>query len=118
VGVAVALLERSGVSLPKSNVEWTAVDLRNGPRSSGLSIFKHGFGCSVKAPEVIVDFDFGTSGQTNGFDLGRLQAFASRRSDLYGFRTLNEVRTAYDQATNSREIRVDIDHLGYLGDVG
>jgi hypothetical protein len=81
---------------------------------AGFTIFKHGFGCSVKGPGVAVDFDFGTSGQTDGFDIGRLQAFASRRSDLYGFSALEEIPRTLTDAMEQGEVSVDIDHLSYL----
>jgi hypothetical protein len=114
VADAIALLKQAGIAIPASNVAWTAMDLPNGEFLPGYKMFKHGFGCSVKGPAVNVDFDFGNAGQTNGFDIGRLQAFASRSSNLYGFETLAEIRECFNGAIAQGEISVDTDSLSYL----
>lgn len=103
-----------GIPLPASNTEWTAFPMQNGEVRPGVSVFKHGFGCSVKGPGLVVDFDFGTHGQTDGFDIGRLQAFASRRPDFYGFSSTTEMRRALAEATASGEVGVDRDFMSYV----
>jgi len=118
VAAAVELLARAGVPRPASNTAWTAQTVQNGEFLPGFSMFKHGFGCSVKGPGVTVDFDVGTSGQTDGFDSGRLQAFATRRRDLYGFPSLADIRRTLAEATEHGEVSVDVDHLSYLASSG
>jgi hypothetical protein len=114
VAEAVAVLQRAGIPLPASNTAWTGMELANGELLPGYRFFKHGFGCSVKGPGVTVDFDFGTAGQSDRFDVGRLKAFASRRADTYGFVPLTEIDRALAEATKSGEVAVDIDGLSYV----
>jgi len=40
-----------------------------------IKIFPHGFGLSYQDKDVIIDFDFGEHGESNGFDVNRLWFF-------------------------------------------
>jgi hypothetical protein len=111
---AVAVLERAGIPRPASNTEWAGTDLSTADVMSEYRIFKHGFGCSVKGLGLAVDFDFGNAGQIDGFDIGRLQAFATRRADLFGFASFDEIRRALADATEGGEIKVDTDGMSYV----
>lgn len=74
---AVALLNKSGIPLPTSNTEWTGVDIpARGVLDGGVSYFKHGYGCAVRLPGGVVDFDFGANGEIDGFDSWRLVSYA------------------------------------------
>ena len=111
---AAAVLARAGIPRPTSNTEWAGIDLPNGELLPGYRIFKHGFGCSVEGPGLAVDFDFGNAGQIGGFDIGRLQAFAARRPNIFAFTSPNEIREALAQAIDAGEITVDTDGLNYV----
>ena len=111
---AIAVLERAGIPRPASNTEWAGIGLPNGDLLPGYRIFKHGFGCSVKGPGLAVDFDFGNAGQIDGFDIGRLQAFATRRPDLFGFASFDQIRRTLAEATECGEITVDTDGKSYV----
>lgn len=76
VAKAVALLERAGLSRPKSNVEWALQRTLPSPDlGDGFVCRKHGYGCFVRGPAWAVDFDFGDVGQIDGFDAWRLQGW-------------------------------------------
>lgn len=68
----------------------------------------------MKGPGLAVNFDFGNAGQINGFDIGRLQAFATSRPDVFGFASLDEIRRTLAEATEGGEITVDTDGMRYL----
>jgi hypothetical protein len=111
---AITVLERAGIRRPPSNTQWAGISLPNGDLLPGYRIFKHGFGCSVKGPGLAVDFDFGNAGQIDGFDIGRLQAFATRRPDLFGVASFDEIRRTLAEATEGGEITVDTDGKSYV----
>jgi hypothetical protein len=43
----------------------------------------HGVGCAVYLPEGCVDFDYGTDGRIDGFDVWRLYLFACEKPNQY-----------------------------------
>ncbi len=69
-----------------------------------MRYFKHGFGCAVRLPSGVVDFDFGLHGQINGFDLWRLISFAGKNLDQYGFVSEQEIKSSFSSAVESDEI--------------
>lgn len=106
VSAAVELLARSGISLPSTNTEWACNGLEGrGELADGTRYFKHGYGCAVHLPTGAVDFDFGESGEVNGFDLWRLSAFAKAKWSSFGFRNEAEIRPLFEAAIESGEIR-------------
>jgi hypothetical protein len=111
---AVAVLAQAGIHRPATNTKWAGTDVPTGDILPGYRIFKHGFGCSVKGPDLAVDFDFGNAGQIDGFDIGRLQAFATRRADLFGFASLDDIRRTLVEATKGGEISADTDGMSYV----
>jgi len=105
VGKAVELLERSGIPKPANPKEWVGYDIPGrGVLIGGVSYFKHGYGCAVSLPSGKVDFDFGSEGQINGFNLWRLTIFAGKRLKQYGFPSEASVKTAFQSAVESGEI--------------
>lgn len=106
VDSAVALMQEGGIPRPSSNVEWAKREIpQKGVLPGGVPYFKHGFGCFVELPGRPVDFDFGFEGQTNGFDLGRLQRFAGDRLHSYGFDSEDEFKNIFKQAVDSGALR-------------
>ncbi|WP_426180941.1 DUF6896 domain-containing protein [Pseudomonas sp. TWRC1-2] len=85
VGVAVAMMQRSGIPLPTTNVDWV-----------GIRYFKHGYGCAVSLPTGTVDFDFGAHGEIDGFDVWRLADFAGDKLSAYGFADEDALNTCFD----------------------
>ena len=85
VARAVRELKMAGIQLPDSNRGWALNGMpQRGVLLSGATYAKHGYGCHVEFPDGAVDFDFGDSGETDGFDGWRLWRYAEPRSDIYG----------------------------------
>jgi len=79
-----------------------------------VNYFKHGYGCAVFLPSGKVDFDFGSEGQINGFDLWRLTNFAGKRLKDYGFPSEASIQAAFQSAVESGEIVASEYILYYL----
>lgn len=105
VSCAVQRIERSGIKLPSSNLEWALTPLPdNGFLSGGIPYIKHGYGCAVTFPDGTVDFDFGEHGETNGFDLYRLINFAADHLYDYDFSNEEDVRASLEAAEKAGNI--------------
>ncbi|MBK8725689.1 MAG: hypothetical protein IPL96_06430 [Holophagaceae bacterium] len=91
VEAAVALLERSGIPRPATNIAWAKLRLpATGELLGGVPYRKHGYGCAVQLPEGTVEFDFGPQGRIDGFADWRLRVFAGTRLEQYGFHSEGE----------------------------
>ena len=85
VARAVLELKSGGIQLPDSNRGWALNGMQqHGVLPSGATYAKHGYGCHVRLAEGEVDFDFGASGEVDGFDGWRLWRYAEPRSGIYG----------------------------------
>ena len=85
VARAVSELKSGGIQLPESNLGWVANRIpQHGVLPSGATYAKHGYGCHLVLAEGEVDFDFGPSGEIDGFDGWRLWRYAEPRSGVYG----------------------------------
>jgi hypothetical protein len=114
---AVTLLEDSGIQLPDSNVEWACADIpHKGVLIGAISYFKHGYGCVVYLPTGTVDFDFGKSGEINGFDLWRLTCFVEDNYADYGFENEKELKVCFEQAKKAGAFIYSGYTLFYLAD--
>ena len=70
---------------PDSNRGWSLNGMaQRGVLPSGATYAKHGYGCHVSLADGEVDFDFGDSGEIDGFDGWRLWRYAEPSSDIYG----------------------------------
>ena len=108
---ATTLKVESGITLPKSNIEWACSDIpQKGQLTGGVLYFKHGYGCAVHLPSGIVDFDFGANGEINGFDLWRLSGFAAGRLHEFGFRSKKELESIFNAAEKAEEFT----YSGYI----
>ncbi|WP_455918271.1 DUF6896 domain-containing protein [Pseudomonas cerasi] len=97
VGVAVAMMQRSGIPLPATNVDWVVNNVpQHGELEGGIRYFKHGYGCAVSLPTGTVDFDFGAHGEIDGFDVWRLADFAGDKLSAYGFADEDALKTCFD----------------------
>lgn len=111
VARAVALLNAAGVPRPASNNAWALAQIPpEGDLAEGCHYHKHGYGCAVRAPSWHVDFDFGDTGQIDGFDLWRLQDFADARLAEYGFKSEEELEEAFGAAVAAG----DLQYSGYI----
>ena len=116
VFLAVAMLEAAGIPRPASNTAWATRDFpRRGPMPGGFTFYPHGFGCAVHCPDWIVDFDFGTAGEIDGFDAGRLRDFARKRLAEYGFDSEKDIELSVRRAAESNDLRFS-GSLYYLGE--
>ena len=83
---AVEALQRSGIELPQSNLEWATSGIsRAGMIDNGGSYRKHGYGCAVRLGHLEVDFDFNETGGIKEPDAFRLINFCGARFAEYGF---------------------------------
>jgi len=81
-----------------------------GELSGGISYFKHGYGCAVHFSNGVVDFDFGSNGEFDGFNESRLIGFAGDRLEQYGFSSDESLKNIFDVAANSDDMR----NSGYI----
>lgn len=102
---ALALMQKSGIPLPKSSGEWLDTDLSHiSCLNGGVGFWQHGIGFKVDFPEGSVDFDFGKFGEISGFDAWRLSRFAAERLPAYGFNTEQEFAACFNKAVKNKEL--------------
>lgn len=98
---AIDLLRESGIQIPSSCNEWVSLDIDQiGDLIGGGRYFKHGFGVAVSHPRVCIDFDFGLSGEIDGFDPGRLEEFVSKRLDHFAYTSPEEFLRDFQAAAD------------------
>jgi len=108
---AVELLGASGIECPSSNASWADRDIpQRGKLNGKILYYKHGYGCAVHFPTQVVDFDFGSNGEIDGFDVWRLVGFAGTRLCAYGFSSEAELKATFTAAVDLGELRFS----GYL----
>jgi hypothetical protein len=105
VRLAIALLEEAGVPRPASNHAWVNNGIPGtGELRGGVTYRKHGYGCEVGLASGSVDFDFGRTGQIDGFDVWRLADFAGDRLPAFGFISRDELDHAFNNEVRSGRI--------------
>ena len=115
VAEAVAVLEKAGYPRPSSDSNWAGADgPPHGEVVPGYNFFKHGFGSAVRGPGWYVDFDFGESGQIDGFDPSRLKGFARGQLGAYGLESEKEIDEMFAQARDEGELVFSGYILSYL----
>ncbi|WP_269962912.1 DUF6896 domain-containing protein [Pseudomonas citronellolis] len=94
-----ALMRRSGISMPCGSSQWIESDIPGSGRLiDGSEYYKHGAGCGVCFSSGTIDFDFGAQGECNVFDAWRLVVFSKNRLLEYGFLSDSEVYKCFDEA--------------------
>ncbi len=77
--VAEVLGPAIGARLPTSNGEWVTICEECGlyklRHLNGVGVYAHGFGIELAFDGVTIDFDWGDSGEADGFDAWRLWNF-------------------------------------------
>lgn len=58
----------------------------------------HGVGCAIHFPSESVDFDYGSGGRIDGFDVWRLYIYATDRPEQY--KKFTDKKTLEDEFTN------------------
>ncbi|WP_338525238.1 hypothetical protein NUH87_06240 [Pseudomonas batumici] len=98
VRTAVDLMQRSGIPLPLTCMDWVKTGIPNrGVLEGGIHYYKHGYGCAVSLSTGKVDFDFGRHGEIGGFDVWRLTDFADSRLPEYGFATEDALKACFNE---------------------
>jgi hypothetical protein len=116
----VAELERVGVKRPASSTTWAAMreEARRVADSADLWIRPHGVGLSFRDSKWTIDFDFGKTGEIDGFDAHRLVAFARANSIGVEFGDDDEMRRLLAEAVDAGEVRFSPPINHYLTDRG
>jgi hypothetical protein len=79
----------------------------------------HGIGCRIQTPSLVIDWDYGYEGRTDGFDLWQLQCFVEDSTPNYPeFRNQQVLAEAFQEAIEAGLIhqpyRSVQDNLYYL----
>jgi hypothetical protein len=119
---AIDLFDRSKVlKQPKHPLEWQASGISQigylDPESK-VFYFLHGYGCCVHLPSGRVDWDFGSGGQIDGFDLFRLHEFVEKGTNNFlEFRDEDKLKAIFTEAESKELIYKSDDNLYYLNNV-
>lgn len=112
---AVALMYRSGMTMPNSSFAWLRADIPpTGILDGGIEYFKHGAGCEVRLKTGAVDFDFGESGEIDGFDLWRLTKFTRGRLPFFSFDNAEQIEQSFNAAVACSDLDPSRGGLYYL----
>jgi hypothetical protein len=97
-----------GVPLPKSNREWVTICGEYGlyqiHRVNGVEIYAHGYGIELIFPDLTIDFDWGESGEPDGFDTWRLWNFLSINKRNVGQVDYTQIRSWLEEAYQLGEL--------------
>ncbi|MBV6826444.1 hypothetical protein [Pseudomonas sp. PD9R] len=108
---AVELMQRSGIPLPSTSLDWIDTDIPNHGKLKGdIPYYKHGHGCTVYSSDGKIDFDFGEDGEIDGFDLWRLSNFAKLRPSEHGHINEKLMEKLFAESVKNGSII----HSGYL----
>lgn len=119
VRTAVTLLEEAGIRRPTSDHAWASNGIPGtGALGGGATYRKHGYGCEVNLASGSVDFDFGRTGEINGFDMWRLADFAGNGLADFGFSSRDELEQIFKAEVGSGKIRSSGYILHYVAEEG
>ncbi|WP_419711299.1 DUF6896 domain-containing protein [Pseudomonas sp. NFX224] len=76
---------------------------RCGTITGNITYELHGVGCAVYLPEACIDFDYGTDGRTDGFDVWRLYLLAC------------ELPSQYKKYTDKKVLKSEFDEYIAMG---
>ncbi len=112
VAWTVERLEEVGIPRPASTTEWVGNGIeQQGTLADGGRYYKHGYGIAVHGGDgVVVDFDFGDSGEITGFNVSRLWGFSAFTPHRCGFTSEAELKRVFDLAVGAGELR----YSGYI----
>ena len=100
-----------GVRLPASNREWVSIcaecGLHKGRRVNGLGVYAHGYGIELTLDGLSIDFDWGDSGEPDGFDAWRLWNFVQVNKIATYCGSYDQVRSWLEEAAARGELTRD-----------
>ncbi len=109
--IAGTLREALGVRLPTSQGDWVAIcgetGLHGVRRVNGVQVYCHGYGIELTFPDLAIDFDWGDSGDPDGFDVWRLHFFTRCNSKLVPFAAYAELERWIAAALAAGELARD-----------
>lgn len=104
-----------GVRLPATNREWVTICEQCGlykvRHVNDIGVYAHGFGIELVLDGVTIDFDWGDSGEPDGFDAWRLWNFVRENGIAVKCGRVSQVRTWLEEAAALGEL--DQDRLLY-----
>ena len=77
----------------------------------------HGIGCRFKLKDVVVDYDYGDAGRTDGFDLWRLTIFGEQIESYKDYIESEKLKLDFELSITSEELKksgAKYDNLYYL----
>lgn len=100
-----------GVRPPASNVEWVVMcgelGLYKICECNGVGVYAHGFGIELIFDDLTIDFDWGDSGEPDGFDAWRLWNFVRANEIAVDCASLSQVRSWLEEAEALGELSRD-----------
>lgn len=97
-----------GVRLPVADRDWVHICEEIGLYSirsiNGIAVYAHGFGIELAFPDLIIDFDWGRSGQPDGFDVWRLWNFIALNHVVVDCKSYSQIEAWVEQAIQSGEL--------------
>lgn len=100
-----------GVRLPSSNVDWVVMCEELGlykiRQCRGISVHAHGFGIELAFDGLTIDFDWGESGEPDGFDAWRLWNFVRLNGIAVNCADLSQVRSWLEEAETLGDLSRD-----------
>ncbi len=100
-----------GLRLPASNREWVSIcgefGLTRRQRINGVGIYTHGYGIELIFDGLTIDFDWGDSGEPDGFDAWRLENFCRLNKIKIVRRDHSQIQGWLDEATAVGELIKD-----------
>jgi hypothetical protein len=100
-----------GVRLPASNREWVRMSAECGVnragRVNGIEVDAHGYGIELVLDGVTIDFDWGDSGEPDGFDAWRLWNFVQVNGIAVDCGRSSQVRSWLEEAAALGELTRD-----------
>lgn len=119
---AVELFNRfKGLKQPQHPLEWQMSGI---PQKGYLDpdgkifYFLHGYGCCIHLLSGRVEWDFGSEGQINGFDIWRLHEFAEKGTQAFlDFRDMATLQSVFAEAESKGLIKKSDYILYYIDKV-
>ena len=113
--VVAALVDHAVCERPLSRTNWVTNGMAiKGSFGNGDSYQKRGYGCLVDYQDLTVDFEFGEEGQSDGFDIPKLQNFLDLNGRKHPLGESADLHAAFKQAIQEKSITGSETTLYYL----
>jgi hypothetical protein len=102
----------TGLRLPTSNREWVEICAECGVSRktivvNGVEVYAHGFGLELNFNDLQIDFDWGDSGEPDGFNSWWLLNFCRRNAIDFDCRNHSQIRSWLEEAAAQGELSRD-----------